>query len=81
MVRNTSTLRATRLSMDFDLDRLKSRLGEPGDDWVLLGILSPQRKLQIYSNEPGFNPTAGWTLLYFSPEFEKVAITEVAVES
>ena len=65
------TVQSTRLSKDFDLDRLKSRLGEPGDDWVLLGSLSPQRKLEIYYSEQGFNPTAGWTLLYFSPQIEK----------
>ncbi|MDR9502241.1 MAG: sodium:proton antiporter [Desulfurivibrionaceae bacterium] len=72
-LRDGWTVQSTRLSKDFDLDRLKSSLGEPGDDWVLLGSLSPQRKLQIYSNEQGFKPTAGWTLLYFSLENEEGA--------
>lgn len=75
------TVQSSRLSKDFDFDRLKSRLGESGDDWVLLGSLSPQRKLQIYSNEQGFKPTAGWTLLYFSPEKGEAAQTEARIES
>lgn len=61
------TVQSTRLSKDFDLDRLKSQLGEPGNDWLLLGSLSPQGKLQIYSNEQPFKTAAGWTVLYFSP--------------
>ena len=67
-LRDGWTVQSTRLSKDFDLDRLKSRLGEPGDDWVLLGSLSPQKKLHLYSNEQSCKPTTDWTLLYFSPE-------------
>ncbi|MCW8906731.1 MAG: sodium:proton antiporter [Sedimenticola sp.] len=72
-LRDGWTVQSSRLSKDFDLDRLKSKLGEPGDDWVLLGGLSPQGKLQIYSSEQGFKPTTGWTLLYYSPEIEEGA--------
>ncbi|MGM0654792.1 MAG: cation:proton antiporter [Thermodesulfobacteriota bacterium] len=67
-LRDGWTVQSTRLSKDFDLDRLKNRLGEPGDDWVLLGSLSPQKKLHLYSNEQNCKPTTDWTLLYFSPE-------------
>jgi len=67
-LRDGWTVQSSRLSKDFDLDRLKSRLGEPGDDWVLLGSLSPQKKLHLYSNEQSCKPTTDWTLLYFSPE-------------
>jgi len=67
-LRDGWTVQSTRLSKDFDIERLKSRLGEPGDDWVLLGSLSPQKKLQLYSNEQSCKPTTDWTLLYFSPE-------------
>lgn len=75
-LRDGWTVQSTRLSKGFDLDRLKSKLGEPGDDWVLLGSLSPQKQLQIYSNEQGFNFTVGWTLLYFSLENEGGSQTE-----
>jgi len=70
-------VQSTRLSKDFDLDRLKNRLGELGDDWVLLGSLSPQGRLQIYSSEQRFKPSAGWTLLYFAPQAEVEAQIEV----
>jgi CPA1 family monovalent cation:H+ antiporter len=71
-------VQSTRLSKDFDLDRLTSRLGEIGDDWVLLGSLSPQGKLQIYSSEQRFKPSAGWTLLYFAAENEAEDQAEAA---
>jgi CPA1 family monovalent cation:H+ antiporter len=67
------TVQTARLSKDFDLDRLKSRLGELGNDWLLLGSVSPQGELQIYSNEQPFKPAAGWTLLYFASEQETMA--------
>lgn len=62
------TVQTSHLSKDFDLDRLKSRLGESGIDWLLLGSVSPQGKLQVYSHEQPFKAAAGWTLLYFAPE-------------
>jgi CPA1 family monovalent cation:H+ antiporter len=80
-LRDGWTLKSIRLSTDFDIERLKSRLGEPGKDWILIGSLSPQGALQIYSNEQGFKLTADWTLLYFSPGIEKDAQTEAPVES
>ncbi len=70
-------VQSTRLSKDFDLNRLKSRLGEPGDDWILLGSLSPQGKLQVYSKEQGFKPSTGWTMLYFSANKDDEAPAEV----
>ena len=80
-LRDGWAVQSTRLSKDFDLDRLKSRLGEIGKDWVLLGSLSSQGKLQIYSNEEGFKPTAGWALLYFAPENRDEEQTEARLES
>lgn len=74
-------VRSTRLSKDFDLAQLKNRLGEPGENWVLLGSLSPQGKLQIYANEQGVKTTDGWTLLHFSPENEAESQTEASSKS
>lgn len=61
------TVQTTRLSKDFDIDRLKIRLGELGKEWMLIGSVSPQGELKIYSSEQPFKCAAGWTLLYFSP--------------
>ncbi|MFO7765019.1 MAG: sodium:proton antiporter [Pelovirga sp.] len=62
------TIQTTRLSKDFDLDRLKKRLGKLGTDWVLVSGISPQGKLLLYSKEQPFNATTDWILLYFAPE-------------
>jgi len=75
------TVQSTRLSKDFDLEQFKSRLGEPGENWVLLGSLSPQGKLQIYANEQGVKTTAGWTLLYFAKPYQAEAQTEATSKS
>lgn len=62
------TIQTTRLSKEFDLDRLKQRLGDLGTDWILIGGVSPQGELQIYSPEQPFKSGVGWRLLYFAPE-------------
>lgn len=62
------SIQTTRLSKDFDLEQLKNRLGELGTDWVLIGGISPQGKLLLYSKEQPFNVTTDWVLLYFAPE-------------
>ncbi len=62
------TIQTTRLSENFDLDQLKEKLGEPGEDWLLIGSVSPGGKLQMYSREHAFAPEADWRLLYFAHE-------------
>lgn len=62
------TIQTTRLSKDFNLERLKGHLGELGKDWLLIGGVSPQGKLLLYSKEQPFNATTNWILLYFAPE-------------
>lgn len=68
------TVQSTQLSEDFAFDKLKHLLGEPGEDWILLGSLSPQGTLQIYASEQPFKCDAGWTLLYFAPK-QATAVT------
>lgn len=62
------TVQTTRLSKDFNFDRIKRRLGEHGRDWLLLGGISPKGELQLYSGEQPFTPEAGWIMLYFALE-------------
>jgi CPA1 family monovalent cation:H+ antiporter len=66
-------IKTTKLSKDFDLARLQSRLGELGKDWVLLGCVSVQGQLKIYSGEQRFKPKADAILLYFAPEHDAEA--------
>ncbi|MEE4365067.1 MAG: sodium:proton antiporter [Desulfotignum sp.] len=65
------TIQTTRLSKGFDLDRLKNRLGDIGEDWILLGSISPAGRLELYADEQPFKIEAGWTVLYFAPHRQK----------
>jgi len=62
------TIQTTRLSEGFDMDRLKEKLGEPGENWLLIGSISPDGKFRMYSQEHAFKPEADFRLLYFAPE-------------
>lgn len=80
------TIQTTRLTKDFDLDRLQGRLGKPGKDWILLGCVSAGGELKIYSCEQRFKPSLGWTLVYFADESKALTadspapVTEAAAE-
>lgn len=60
-------VRSTRLEEDFDIDALSDKLGEPGSDWILIGDVSGDGRLRLYSREHAFSPAAGDHLLYFAP--------------
>ncbi|MBL0230620.1 MAG: sodium:proton antiporter [Moraxellaceae bacterium] len=57
----------TKLSKDFEWANMKERLGKAGQDWLLLGGVSPDGMLHLRSTEQNFTAKAGWTLLYFAP--------------
>ncbi|HQV22603.1 MAG: sodium:proton antiporter [Moraxellaceae bacterium] len=57
----------TKLSKDFEWANMKERLGKAGQDWLLLGGVSPDGILYLRSTEQNFTAKAGWTLLYFAP--------------
>lgn len=59
-------IQSTQLTDDFSMKELQKRLGEMGEDWILLGSLSPKHEFQLYSNEQPFTTDSGWTMLYFS---------------
>ncbi|MDT8441187.1 MAG: sodium:proton antiporter [Desulfuromonadales bacterium] len=62
------TVQTVRLDEDFDFDRFKSRLDELDDDWLLLGSVSPQGELQLYSSEQPVKPATDATLIFFAPD-------------
>ncbi|NKI34961.1 sodium:proton antiporter [Wenzhouxiangella sp. XN79A] len=62
------TIQTTRLTDEYGLDDFVDRMGEPVDDWLLLGALGPDGQLRLYSDEQAFEPSAGWTVLYFAPD-------------
>ncbi|MDZ7790915.1 MAG: sodium:proton antiporter [Xanthomonadales bacterium] len=59
-----------KLDEDFNMEQLETQLGDVGDNWILIGAVSPGGKLKLYSREHSFGPEAGWLLLYFAPERE-----------
>ena len=61
------TVHKTKLGEDHDLDALSDRLGEPVEDWLLLGAIQPNGRPRLYSSELPFEPEPGWRVLYFAP--------------
>lgn len=59
-------IQSSTLSDDFTMSELQKRLGDMGEDWILLGSLSPKKEFQLYSNEQPFVTDSGWTMIYFS---------------
>ena len=60
-------IQTSRLSESYDLEQMKKRLGEPLNEWLLLGAVTPEGAFRMYSGEQTFKPEAGWTVLYFAP--------------
>jgi CPA1 family monovalent cation:H+ antiporter len=66
-------VRKTRLSEDHDLSSLTDRLGEPEEDWLLLGAIRPGGRPQLYSTELPFEPEPDWVVLFFAPPDDQSA--------
>ena len=61
-------VQSTKMTSNFGWDELKERLGEPRQDWMLLGGIDPAGALRIYSKEQSFKLESGWSALYFAPK-------------
>ncbi|MGM0632344.1 MAG: cation:proton antiporter [Pseudomonadota bacterium] len=61
------SVRVTRLREDWKEDEWRTEHGEAGQDWVLLGCLSPEGLLTLFSAEQPFTISAGWRLLWLAP--------------
>jgi CPA1 family monovalent cation:H+ antiporter len=61
-------VQTTRLSENFSYEQFEDKLGEPGEDWVLVGSISPDGRFRLYSREHPFTPDEGWLLIYFATE-------------
>lgn len=65
------SFRHSTLSDGFDRQSLEERLGELGEDWVLVAELSPAGKLHVHSEEREFSAAKGWTLIYFGRDGDR----------
>ncbi|MFY3383603.1 cation:proton antiporter [Paracidovorax sp. MALMAid1276] len=62
------TMQSSRLTEAFDYKQLQARLGTPGEQWQLIGGVSPRGSFWLSTNEKSFRPESGWVVLYFAPE-------------
>lgn len=61
------TVQTTKLTKSHGWSEMDARLGEQGQDWFLLGGVSPTGAFRLYSKEQKFKLEAGWTALCFAP--------------
>ena len=61
------TFQTRKLSDTFDYLQLQASLGTAGEDWQLIGGVSPRGSFWLATSEQNFRPDAGWMLLYFAP--------------
>ena len=61
------TFQTRKLSEAFDYLQLQASLGTAGEDWQLIGGVSPRGSFWLATSEKNFRPDAGWMLLYFAP--------------
>jgi len=61
-------IQRTRLSKAFSMDDATGKLGAHGEDWLLLGAVSPGNRPRLYTEELPFEPEPDWQVLYFAPE-------------
>ena len=73
------TFQTRKLSDTFNYPQLQTSLGIAGEDWQLIGGVSPRGSFWLATSEQNFRPDAGWMLLYFAPT--AAARTAAAAES
>ncbi len=61
------TMQTTKLTDTFDYKQLQTRQGTPGEDWQLIGGVSPRGSFWLATSEQAFRPDSGWVMLYFAP--------------
>jgi len=62
------TIQTSNFTYAWGWNEFKERMGTLGEDWWLLGGITPSGAFRIYSSEQPFKLDAGWTAIYFAPE-------------
>lgn len=60
-------MQTSKLTETFSFKQLQQRLGTQGEQWLLIGGISPRGNLWLATSEQTFRPMAGWVMLYFAP--------------
>lgn len=61
------TVQTTTLTKSYGWTEFQERMGKMGEDWWLIGGVSPSGQFRIYSSEQPFKAEAGWTVIRFDP--------------
>jgi CPA1 family monovalent cation:H+ antiporter len=61
------SMQTSKLTETFSFKQLQQRLGTQGEQWLLIGGISPRGNLWLATSEQTFRPMAGWVMLYFAP--------------
>ena len=61
------TFQTRKLSEASNFQQLHASLGKAGEDWQLMGGVSPRGSFWLATSEQNYRPEADWTLLYFAP--------------
>jgi len=62
------TIQHSRLTDDYDIDKLCEQHGELGENWLPLATLSPKGELFLHTAEEPVTFKRDWRLIYFAPE-------------
>jgi NhaP-type Na+/H+ or K+/H+ antiporter len=61
------TMQSTKLTKNHGWADFVARMGESGQNWLLLGGVAPSGAFRLYSKEQRFKLEIGWAALYFAP--------------
>ena len=64
------TFQTRKLSGAQDYQQLQASLGTAGEDWQLMGGVSPRGSFWLATSEQNFRPDADWIMMYFAPNDE-----------
>jgi CPA1 family monovalent cation:H+ antiporter len=61
------TVQTTTLTKSYGWQDFQERMGKMGEDWWLIGGVTPAGQFRLYSSEQPFRAEAGWTVIRFDP--------------
>jgi len=75
------SMQTRKLTETFNFKQLQQRMGTQGEQWLLIGGISPRGSLWMATSEQAFRPMAGWVMLYFAPAQLPALAESIGAES